>query len=84
MDLKLINQVANFALLEWPDNIGISDAPPSKYLPEMKKRFDPIDWDKMCEMHALPEGWESLAYEDFLVQRRALMSQIIRRGFEVL
>lgn len=83
-DLKLINQVANFALLEWPDNIGISDAPPLKYLPEMKERFDDMDWRKMCEMHALPDGWESLAYEDFLIQRRALMSQIIRRGFEVL
>jgi hypothetical protein len=83
-DLKLINQVANFALLEWPDNIGISDAPPSKYLFEMKKRFDDIEWEKMCEMHALPDGWESLVYEDFLIKRRALMSLIIRKGFEVL
>lgn len=27
-DLKLINQQANFALIEWPDNIDISDAEP--------------------------------------------------------
>jgi hypothetical protein len=50
----------------------------------MKERFDDMDWGKMCEIHAHPDGWESLAYEDFLIQRRALMSQIIRRGFEVL
>lgn len=27
-DLKIINQMANYALLEWPENISISDDPP--------------------------------------------------------
>ena len=35
-DLKIINQVANFALLEWPENIAISDTP----RPSMFRRFE--------------------------------------------
>jgi len=85
-DLKLINQVANFSLVEWPDNIAISDAPPYEYLPKIQdqKRFDANCWARMCGLHALPEGWEYLPYEEFLRQRRMLMAQIIRRGFEAL
>ncbi len=83
-DLKLINQAANFAWLEWPDNIDISDTPPAEYVPKMRKRFDTNTWARMCELHALPEGWESLPYDEFLRQRRILMAQITRRGFEAL
>jgi len=83
-DLKLINQQANFALIEWPDNIDISDTPPTEYVPEIRKRFTEESWKAMHEFHALPEGWETLAYEDFLVQRRKLMAAIIRRGFDSL
>jgi hypothetical protein len=74
----------HFALLEWPDNIDISDTPPAEYVPEMRKRFDTGAWTRMCELHALPEEWELLSYEEFLRQRRVLMAQIIRRGFEAL
>ncbi|NJK42584.1 MAG: hypothetical protein HC937_02510 [Aquincola sp.] len=35
-DLKRINQLGNFALLEWPDNIAISDEPPAVYVPELQ------------------------------------------------
>lgn len=83
-DLKLINQQANFALIEWPDNIDISDTPPAEYVPEIRKRFTDESWQSMYEFHALPEGWETLAYADFLAQRRKLMAAIIRRGFDSL
>jgi hypothetical protein len=83
-DLKVINQMANFALLEWPDNISISDDPPSMYVPEIKTRFQSTDWQKMHELHALPESWETLSYFSFLQARRGLMAAIIRRGFETL
>ncbi|MDQ6877156.1 MAG: DUF262 domain-containing protein [Candidatus Dormibacteraeota bacterium] len=83
-DFKAINQVANFALLEWPDNIQISDEAPSVYVPQMRSHFGSSDWDRMCELHALPAGWEHLSYDEFLRQRRPLMAQIIRRGFEAL
>jgi hypothetical protein len=83
-DIKVINQIANFALLEWPENIAISDAPPSDYVPKLRGRFLPDDWQRMHELHALPENWESMAYPDFLAARRRLMAGIIRRGFETL
>jgi hypothetical protein len=44
-DLKLINQAANFALLEWPENIEISDEPPAIYLPRMRERFSRLGTD---------------------------------------
>lgn len=83
-DLKVINQMANFALLEWPENIDISDDPPSVYVPKIRPRFKPDEWQRMHELHALPAQWESLGYPDFLAARRRLMAGIIRRGFESL
>lgn len=83
-DLKLINQMANYALLEWPDNIDISDTPPSEYVPTIRARCGDNDWERMNELHALPAEWETMEYGDFLKQRRVLMADIIRRGFETL
>lgn len=36
------------------------------------------------ELHALQENWEGSSYDDFLTERRKLMAQIIRRGYETL
>lgn len=84
-ELQRINQMANYALLEWPDNIDISDDAPSSYVPEVAERFPDEDlWTKMLEAHALPVGWEIMAYEDFLDERRQLMAAMIRQGFETL
>lgn len=83
-DLKRINQLANFALLEWPDNIGISDDAPTEYVPKVQARFSSGEWTAMHEHHALPNGWHTMPYDVFLVERRKLMAAIIRRGFEGL
>src|SRR5262249_414789 len=83
-DLKLINQMANFPLLEWPDNVGISDTPPFEYVPEIRARFSDPELKVMQDLHALPEGWEQMSYDQFLIRRRELMAAIIRRGFETL
>lgn len=83
-DRRQINQMANYALLEWPDNIEISDDAPTDYLPQLRNRFSDDDWEAMCKLHALPEGWEHLSYDQFLIQRRSLMSTVIRRGYEKL
>ncbi|MGH6718012.1 MAG: GmrSD restriction endonuclease domain-containing protein, partial [Alphaproteobacteria bacterium] len=83
-DLKVINQMANFALLEWPDNIDISDTPPSEYVPQVRARFADGAWADMCTAHGLPKGWENMGYDEFLVRRRVLMADIVRRGFETL
>jgi len=83
-DLKQTNQVANYALLEWPDNIEISDDPPREYLPKIQIRFKPEVWNHMCDQHALPQNWEQMDYNTFLNERRKLMAGIIRKGFETL
>jgi hypothetical protein len=83
-DLKQINQMANLALLEWPDNIDIGDKPPAEYIPQLRRRFSREDWARMHELHALPPNWEQIPYDKFLHERRRLMAGIIRRGFETL
>jgi len=81
-----INQMANYALLEWPENIDISDDGPGDYLPEISQRYvGKIDeWNKMLADHALPLNWERMEYSTFLDQRRKLMAAIIKRGFQSL
>jgi hypothetical protein len=81
-----INQMANYALLEWPENIDISDSSPTVYLPSICKRYSgkEDEWTRMLADHALPEAWETLPYHNFLEQRRKLMAAIIKRGFESL
>jgi len=83
-DLKMINQMANFALLEWPENISINDAAPADYVTRIQPRFPAEEWERMHEYHALPEGWQDMPYDTFLQERRKLMAAIIRRGFETL
>jgi hypothetical protein len=83
-DLKIINQMANFALLEWPDNLAISDTPPSEYAPKIQRRFSEVEWRNMHELHALPDGWQQMEYSVFLNERRKQMAAIVRRGFETL
>lgn len=83
-DLKKINQLANFALLEWPDNTDISDTSPFEYVPSLRSRFSNEDWLSMHEYHGLPPDWHTMPYETFLQERRKLMAGIIRRGFEAL
>ncbi len=84
MDLKVVNQIANFSLLEWPENMAISDAPPSEYVPQLRPRFSAAEWAAMEELHALPSGWQDMSYSDFLAARRKLMAGVIRRGYESL
>jgi hypothetical protein len=83
-DAKHTDQAANFALVEWEDNADMLDAAPSEYLPRVRKKFGDAAWDRMCKMHALPEGWDGMSYEEFLPARRDLMSDIIREGFDKL
>lgn len=57
-----INQIANYALVEWDDNIAISDGPPSAYWPEYAKRFDDEALLKMRHWHALPDDWWNMGF----------------------
>ena len=84
LEQKQINQIANYALLQWPDNMEIGDTPPSEYVPELKSRFSSDEWKHMCEMHALPEDWERLSFPEFLNRRQQKMAQIIQRGYAAI
>ena len=76
------NQIANFALVEWNDNIAISDAHPSDYLPKYLSRLTEDDRAKMFYWHALPENWEQMPYATFLGERRKRIAAVIKNAFE--
>lgn len=82
-DLK-INQMANYALIDWKDNMEILASPPSDYYPVVCKGRSPEEICKMEEENALPHGWEKMPYEDFLLERRKLMASKIKQAFDVL
>jgi hypothetical protein len=83
-DRRLLNQVANLAYVEWPENVAIRAMAPGDYIPRLKARFDDSTWIRMSRDHALPEQWEKLSYSEFLGRRRELMAKVVRRGFDVL
>jgi hypothetical protein len=77
---RSVNQIANYALLEWGDNAEISDLGPEVYFPQFAARVSP----EMLRVHALPLGWEHMEYEAFLEKRRLLMAGVIKEAFELL
>ena len=77
VDTRDTNQIANYALVEWGDNVDISDKAPAEYLPDYKSRFSEKELQQMYYWHALPEGWENLQYQDFLVKRRGMIAKVI-------
>lgn len=79
---RLINQVANYTLVEWSDNIKVSSRPPSEYVPELEERFGEQQIREMYRLHALPDRWYEMEYPVFLKERRKRMAQVIRQGFE--
>jgi hypothetical protein len=83
-EIRDTNQTANFALVEWTDNIDISDTSPADYFPTYLKRYNEKEWKEMRFFHALLPGWEKQPFQDFLEQRRKGMAKVIRRGFEKL
>lgn len=78
------NQIANYALVEWHDNIAIRDEPPADYFPKYAKRFDKTELQEMSYWHALPSSWYRMGYETFLESRRQLMAHVTRDGFTKL
>ena len=89
-DTKAINQIANMALVEWSDNIKISDQAPAAYWPgqvsdkQKGAGLTPERLAKQMHWHALPQGWQDVEYEDFLSQRRALMASVVQDAFTLL
>ncbi|HEY5709465.1 MAG TPA: DUF262 domain-containing protein [Solirubrobacterales bacterium] len=75
-----VNQIANLSYVEWPENIEISSTAPATYWPQYAAQFSPED----LFHHALPDGWAEMDYDEFLEQRRGLIAEVIRKGFETI
>ncbi|HEY6781163.1 MAG TPA: DUF262 domain-containing protein, partial [Thermoleophilaceae bacterium] len=80
---KDANQIANFALVEWPETEKVA-ALPATYWPAYSNAIAPAELDRVCFWHGLPPGWETLAYDDFLAQRRQALAAVIKTGYERL
>ena len=78
------NQAANYALVEWPDNAEVADNPPEAYFPTLWERVSSDRRERQAFWHALPEGWETMTYREFLRERRKRIADVIRAGFEAL
>jgi hypothetical protein len=83
-DQTIRNQIANYALVEWSDNITISAKHPREYLPYYLDRLKPGEKEQMFYWHALPENWEEMEYLDFLEERRNLIAKVIRDAYFVV
>jgi hypothetical protein len=79
-DIKRVNQIANFALVDWVENIAISDHAPSAYWPAQSqaKGLAGARLQDAMYWHALPDGWTQMPYDDFLAARRKLMASVVR------
>jgi hypothetical protein len=85
-DRRVINQVANLADVGWHENSVIGGRGPADYVPRLREKLaiDDDRWGRMCAEHALPLGWESMGYAEFLQERRRRMADIIRVAFRQL
>lgn len=86
---RQVNHIANFALVEWSDNISISDEAPSVYWPaeSAKKLAGGLTEQRLAQQqqwHALPEDWQDMTYEEFLSARRALVAGVIHEAYRTL
>lgn len=86
VDKRRVNQVANLADVGWHENGAAGGEGPAAYVPRLRDTLNINDsrWGRMCSEHALPIGWESMAYDDFLTRRRPKMAEVIRIAFRKL
>lgn len=78
------NQIANFALVEWSDNIAISDKEPKVYFPFYEERFSATDLERMKYWHSLPQNWQEMEYKEFLTERRKKIAIVVEDAFGIL
>lgn len=78
------NQIANFTYLDYQTNIDIADKPPAEYVTEYRDRIGEESYAKTCQQNALPIDFEKMDYQRFIEERRRLMAQMIKTGYEKL
>ena len=78
------NQIANYTYLDYQTNIAISDRPPADYINEFIQKLGEDNFKLMCENHALPQGFDTMEYNEFLKVRRVLMAKLIQKAYKRL
>jgi hypothetical protein len=83
---RQINQIANYALVEWADNIAVSDKAPIDYWESelSKKDFGVERLARQRYWHAIPPSWPNITYDDFLSQRRRMIATVIHDAYKQL
>ena len=83
---RRVNQIANLADVGWHENSDIGSRGPAEYVPRLRRTLNIDDdrWGRLCAEHALPLGWESMEYDEFLGERRRRMADIIRVAYRQL
>jgi hypothetical protein len=81
LDQTQRNQIANYALVEWSDNINISDTHPREYLPNYLERLSDSEKELMYYWHALPNNWQEMNFDEFLVARRKLIAKVVSDAY---
>ncbi len=81
---RMCNQVANSVFMSLPEGMVVKDQPPSEYFLPLFAELSPQDQERARFWHALPDGWETMEYAEFLQERRRLMAKVIRTAFETL
>lgn len=74
----------NFTLVDYQNNIYISDDAPNEYVRRYRDALGEDEYRRNCEEHALPVGFENLDYEEFLGKRRQLMGELVKGAYERL
>ncbi|MBA3510459.1 DUF262 domain-containing protein [Sphingomonas sp.] len=77
-----IDQIANFALVEWPDNASIGANPPAVYATALMASLSPDERERQSFWHALPDDWMNMPYAQFVSERRKKLAAVVRAGFE--
>ena len=80
-DTRDVNQIANYAVVEWSDNVEIRDKPPSEYAPPLDAAMTTGERENMLAWHALPPAWWELPYDEFLRERRSRMARLVRDAY---
>ena len=63
---------------------GICNKGEKVYLSYYQSRFDNDVWQKMYYWHALPENWEEMNYQDFLLERRKRIAKVVKSAYQKL
>lgn len=78
------NQIANYTYLDYQTNINISDDAPSVYALKQREELGDEKYEATLQQNAIPIGFESMEYYEFLDARRKLMANIIWKAYKSL